>query len=297
MINGDYGVLTLYSNGDYSYDRNDGSAGGVNDVFTYTLVDFDGDTVTATLTINIAVNPPVATSDTATVDDDGLVGSPNGVLEAGNGDINANLGETPSTNSSEAIYNGTLNVTGGDGDIDFSLIAPGAGVDVGQETVSITGSSTSLMAVITASPDADRIGDTLFTVTLDAESGNYVVTLVDNILHDNDANENEDGTELSVNIPYQVLDASGNDSDSNGTLTIQFNDDTPRATAALLNGSVDEDDVVEGADDGGPGDGITGGTGDLVLTPPENVTTGNVASLFTAGADAPLTYTLSATTP
>lgn len=52
-IAGLYGVLTLLADGSYSYVRNAGSAGGVNDVFTYQLTDGDGDTASATLTIAI----------------------------------------------------------------------------------------------------------------------------------------------------------------------------------------------------------------------------------------------------
>lgn len=52
-VAGLYGVLTLNSNGSYSYVRNPGTPGGVKDVFTYRLTDGDGDTATATLTISI----------------------------------------------------------------------------------------------------------------------------------------------------------------------------------------------------------------------------------------------------
>src|SRR5262249_5114759 len=49
MINGQYGVLTIHADGSYSYQRNDGTPGGVNDVFTYILTDGDGDSSSATL--------------------------------------------------------------------------------------------------------------------------------------------------------------------------------------------------------------------------------------------------------
>ncbi len=48
-----YGVLTLNSDGSYSYVRNVEAPGGVSDIFTYTLKDGDGDLSTATLTIAI----------------------------------------------------------------------------------------------------------------------------------------------------------------------------------------------------------------------------------------------------
>jgi hypothetical protein len=50
VVNGTYGQLTLNGDGSYSYVRNPGSAGGVSDVFTYTVKDGDGDLVQTTLT-------------------------------------------------------------------------------------------------------------------------------------------------------------------------------------------------------------------------------------------------------
>ncbi|WP_421872893.1 Ig-like domain-containing protein [Nitratireductor rhodophyticola] len=51
MIQGTYGKLTLNADGSYSYTRDAGTAGGVSDVFTYTLKDGDGDLTHTTLTI------------------------------------------------------------------------------------------------------------------------------------------------------------------------------------------------------------------------------------------------------
>src|SRR5690606_38318411 len=58
VIAGQYGVLTISADGEYSYVRTPGTAGGVDDVFTYTLSDGDGDTDTATLTISIGNDEP-----------------------------------------------------------------------------------------------------------------------------------------------------------------------------------------------------------------------------------------------
>ena len=78
---------------------------------------------------------------------------------------------------------------------------------IGQETVNYTLVGDLLTATIATSPDATRIGDTLFTVELvDPSTGDYVVTLVDNVLHGNDANDDEDGIEVQLTIPYQVQD-------------------------------------------------------------------------------------------
>src|SRR5207245_340929 len=57
-LHGTYGTLTLHSDGSYTYIRDAGSPGGVNDVFTYTIKDGDGDTSHTTLTINIGDGTP-----------------------------------------------------------------------------------------------------------------------------------------------------------------------------------------------------------------------------------------------
>src|SRR5690606_11560637 len=77
VIDGEYGKLTIHSDGSYSYQRNPGTEGGVEDVFEYTITDGDGDTSSASLTISIAdsaptVDIPSAGSATTTVHESGL---------------------------------------------------------------------------------------------------------------------------------------------------------------------------------------------------------------------------------
>ena len=60
-IQGAFGKLTLAADGSYSYTRDAGTAGGVNDVFTYTIKDGDGDLSHTTLTISIGDSPPTIT--------------------------------------------------------------------------------------------------------------------------------------------------------------------------------------------------------------------------------------------
>ncbi|MEE1877286.1 DUF5801 repeats-in-toxin domain-containing protein, partial [Altererythrobacter litoralis] len=52
-LQGTYGVLTLNADGTYSYVRDGNTPGGVSETFTYTIIDQDGSTDTATLTIEI----------------------------------------------------------------------------------------------------------------------------------------------------------------------------------------------------------------------------------------------------
>jgi len=241
VINGTFGQLTIFSNGNYSYDRFDDSPGGGSDVFTYTLRDFDGDTDTATLTINIGINPPVASAATAKVDDDGLTGV--GQFAAnpdGSNDINANDGtETGAGIGNEAIYTGSLatSVSGGDGDVDFRLVEPADGASIGQETVNysltdIAGVQT-LTATIATSP-AGRVGTVLFTVTLVKETGAYTVELKDNVLHPDIVADDENGTTVTAGINFIATDAGNTDSNA-ATLTVQFNDDVPTAVADTAN--------------------------------------------------------------
>ena len=98
---GKYGTLTIHSDGSYSYARNAGSAGGVSDVFTYTLTDGDNDTSTAQLTINIADATPTSTIPTAG-------GATTTVYESG-----LNDGTEASTN--KETTSGTISFTSPDG--------------------------------------------------------------------------------------------------------------------------------------------------------------------------------------
>ncbi len=62
LIAGAYGTLTIAPDGSYTYVRAEGTPGGVNDTFTYTLTDGDGSTATAVLTINIGDSPATVIS-------------------------------------------------------------------------------------------------------------------------------------------------------------------------------------------------------------------------------------------
>lgn len=55
-IEGAYGTLTLYANGDYDYRLNDSGGYGSQDVFSYQVEDGDGDQSSALLTIEIALD-------------------------------------------------------------------------------------------------------------------------------------------------------------------------------------------------------------------------------------------------
>src|SRR4029078_4656617 len=63
QANGQYGVLSMDAQGNFSYVRNPGTPDGVQDVFNYTLADAKGATSSATLTMGIGpAGPGTATA-------------------------------------------------------------------------------------------------------------------------------------------------------------------------------------------------------------------------------------------
>ncbi|MDK2759777.1 MAG: DUF5801 domain-containing protein [Sphingopyxis sp.] len=197
QVNGQYGVLTINADGSYSYTRNAGSAGGVSDIFTYTLRDGDGDTTTATLTISIADATPIVGSNAAVLlDDDALLGGNAG----GTGD-DANAVNT----------SGTLAGSGGDGALSFAFQTSGAPAGF---TYELSGSNLLVKQGAT----------TVLTVTLNPANGTYSVTQNAPINHPTGQDENNQ----SFTINYGVTDADGDAVP--GTLSINVDDDTPTVT-------------------------------------------------------------------
>jgi len=245
-IQGEFGVLVMNADGSYTYTRDANTPGGGQDVFTYTLTDADGDSVTATLTITLADDRPVATTSAATVDDEGLGG---GIL-GGAGDLDANVGET-TPSASEAVYNGTLGGSPGDGTTTFFFPASldGDVVVIGQENVTLD-----------VSPDGLTITGTgprglLFTIQItDAEAGDYTLTLNDNVLHETLNGLAGDNTENNATLvlDYQMEDADGDLSLSPGQLTITFDDDIPTLSNVQPGSGVDLDETDAGSPGGFP---------------------------------------------
>ena len=219
VVNGTYGQLTLLADGSYTYDRTDGSAGGVEDVFTYTLVDADGDASEATLTISIGDLTPTAADGVAQLDDDGLAGAN---TAAGTNDIDANAVDG---NGNEALFQGSLGGSGGDGALSYAWTLPD-GIMLGQEMIrfELSGDSLSLQGIV---DDGARDGTVLFEAAItDASTGAFTVTLLDNVLHNDDANDDEDGVEIAAALGFEVTDIDGDTSEP-GTINVQFNDDVP----------------------------------------------------------------------
>ncbi|MDW9034348.1 hypothetical protein SFB88_15680, partial [Legionella pneumophila] len=95
-----------------------------------------------------------------------------------------------------------------------------------------------------------------------------------------------DENDITINLG-SVIRATDSDGDTVTAaadgLVITVDDDTPIASANKLTGVVDEDGLTGG---------IAGGVGDVAGQ--AVAASGNVATLFQSGADAPLTYSLNA---
>ena len=197
-IAGQYGVLTLNANGNYSYLRNADAPGGVEDVFTYTVTDGDGDPTTATLTIGIEDNFPTL-PDPALVqlDDDALPGG----NPAGTGD-DVNSAGLP----------GQLNGSGGDGALTYNF----TGVDtvpVGFTVNPVNATTVQILQGATV----------VMTVTLNQATGAFNVVQNNPIDHLTGANENN----YDFSIGVEVEDSDGDVEPA--SITINVDDDTPLA--------------------------------------------------------------------
>jgi len=201
VINGLYGQLTLLADGSYSYVRNPGSAGGVNDVFTYTVKDGDGDLAQTTLTISIGnstpeignLTPAAANGDVTVYENALNVGTPGGP------------GSTPASTAETA--SGTFSVTSADGIKSLTV----GGLTVITNGIFIAGSITT------------PLGNTLAVTAYDAATGvvTYSYTLTDNETHANAAGTNS----LFENLTVALTDQD--DQSTSATLSVNIVDDVP----------------------------------------------------------------------
>lgn len=296
LVHGTFGDLLIHADGSYTYTSNGQPGPGGNDVFTYQVTDGDGDVDTATLTITVPPDSiPVANNATALVDDDGL---PLGNHDSAPGDDT----QSPDPDSDESTFGGTLTAnfgTDGPGTFTFSSDMDGKVVTIGQEEVTYHLVGNVLTAEVS---DGARSGTDLFTVTLNAD-GTYSVQLINNVLQLDDGTNTENNA--SASITFTAHDSDGDV--GNGTLTITLDDDIPVAKppippeeggdpTPLVTGLVDEDDLPAGNGDNAPGDddpGNADGDNDGTTT---GGGAGSLGGLFNAGADAPLTFSLSSVT-
>ncbi|MER9437056.1 Ig-like domain-containing protein, partial [Mesorhizobium sp. M0614] len=202
-LQGEYGKLTLLSDGSYTYVRDAGTPGGVNDVFTYTIKDGDGDTSHTTLTISIGNSTPVITDLTP---------------EANGGDVIVN----------EAALN--VGTPGGPGSDPASTAEIGAGTFTisspdGIHSLAIEGNAFITDGVFTAGSFTTALGNTLNVTGYNAATGqvSYTYTLVDNEAHDPIQGTNNLFENFTVTLTDQDLQSA------NATLSVKIVDDVPTA--------------------------------------------------------------------
>ncbi|SEB75124.1 VCBS repeat-containing protein [Nitratireductor aquibiodomus] len=239
VIQGTYGKLTLNADGSYSYTRDAGTAGGVQDVFTYTLKDGDGDLTHTTLTIDIGNAPPEignltpkADGGDVAVDEDDLAAGRGGGKPAG------------SDGSDSTTQSGTFTISSPDG------IA----------SLTIGGQSFITNGVFTAGSVTTGLGNTLNVTGYDAGTGvvSYSYTLVDNEAHGTGAGEND----LFEDFAVVLTDQDGQS--ANDVLSVKIVDDIPEAMAdtdSAIEGGIADGNVLTGS--GGSDANATDGVADI----------------------------------
>ena len=232
-VNGQFGVLTIDAQGNYTYTLNPEVGGGGTDVFTYTLTDGDGDTTTATLTItNPDLHPDLPNPALVQLDDDVVPGA-NGNVPDGPGDDDPDV-------VGQNVVNGQLNGSGGDGDLDYNF----TGVNTLPTGFSIGAGSDADTLLIVQDQNGNPV--VVMTIQLDNETGAFTVTQNNPIDHpslDGLAGDNTENN-LDFSIGVEVEDSDG-DTDP-AAITINVDDDTP-----VVNVELDREGAVT-VDESGP---------------------------------------------
>lgn len=169
QITGAYGVLTLNSDGSYTYDSTEDTVSGTGkDVFTYTITDGDGDTATTTLTIDVRDVTLVAPSPPITVAESDLPGA-----APVQGTLNAPAGASYILNGATVNANGDLELIGANGTLTLN-------------------STTGAYTYILNNPVTDGVNDkNTANLVSGAESFSYTLT---------DANGNTAIGAISINV-------------------------------------------------------------------------------------------------
>ncbi|EIM77894.1 hypothetical protein A33O_00905, partial [Nitratireductor aquibiodomus RA22] len=251
VINGQYGTLTISSDGSYSYQSTPGAvaSGTVQDVFSYTITDADGDPSTTTLTINVN-DSGLATPDyTVTVNEAALDLNKDGD-DLVPGTVTGSL-----PGSTDETSGGTASATGGTGPYTYALQTGGNAVTAG------------------AYGSIQVNSDGTYTYTL---SSNYLNATAD------DGVQTISGAE---SFTYVATDAFGNT--TTGTISIDIIDDVPKAEAAAGETAsvvLDESDGSGSGTDGiNPGQIQAGDIQGLFATPDFGADgAGSVAYSFSA---------------
>ena len=202
-IDGDYGTLTVAADGSYSYTRDAGTAGGVDDVFSYVLTDSDGDASVADLTVSLG-DSPVSFAD---LDDATVTGADGVVYESQLPTIGSGVGGTSSTVS------GSFTVTSFDGIDALTISAGGTTISVVDDNVAAT-----TPLVLTSA-----LGSTLTITGYDAATGevSYTYALAAGETHADDTSRDN----LLDTFALSLTDVDGDV--ATASLSIHVVDDLP----------------------------------------------------------------------
>jgi T1SS-143 domain-containing protein len=211
LLNGQYGQLKIYENGNYTYTVNANNVGNNTDVFNYVLKDFDGDSSPTTLTINITDKVPSVVSATpSTIIEDTLL--------------------VPGVDTTTGNITVEMNGQGGGVTLNTNGLS-GLGLTSNGQTISYTVSNGGKTLTAT-----DSGGDVVFTVTLGTPTMNgtqqvtpYTFTLLQPVDH-----ATANGTNgLPIPLNFTATDADGDT--ATGSFTVNIIDDVPVAVADVKN--------------------------------------------------------------
>ena len=254
-IAGEYGKLTIGEDGAYTYTRTPGTAGGKDDVFTYTIKDADGDLSFTTLTISIGNTPPVVGDPsvpnsgdvTLTVDEKGL--APRTGEPGGSGEMADNIGDNDSDKSEATTGSVVFTSKDGVGSVMLGTVTLGMG-----------------MAAEKVVQD-DATGTLKAYYVFDAATGtgtvHYSYVLKDNFAHTAGSGMN---THNLPELTLTVKDADGQA--ATGTVKVTIVDDVPTAKADVDSVAVGQTgpatgNVLTGMDATGGDDNTTDGVADV----------------------------------
>ena len=248
-VKGTYGNLTLNENGTYTYQLNAGvdvpKGETYTEEFTYTIMDKDGDTSEATLTITIKgdENVPVVTVETPGAGDANIMVD-EGALDGGS--------KQHTEHGASGSGSFTVQLNGEDG-----VITLGYGEQKVELKVENGEFSKPEAATITVNGVAVTV--TGATQGADGWTVNYSYELQGDQPHTEADSSDYYTDELRGTITVDVVDATG-DSAAQGSITVEVHDDGPTITASDMSST-----VVPGSGAGNLADGeaadFTKGTG------------------------------------
>ncbi|MDG4882626.1 Ig-like domain-containing protein, partial [Mesorhizobium sp. WSM4884] len=216
-VTGAHGVLTVYANGDYSYQATPNAPTGT-DVFNYTITDGDGDTSPATLTIEVTGSQPRVVAEVAAVNEAGINTTPPA------GDLGPGTVDGSHAGDGSETTTGTLTFSDPDG-------ATVTGVEAGNVGSDVSGNV------------GTNINGTYGILHVNAD-GTYTYTLTSPEANVPAGNDGANLQPIQDVFTFTVTDGFGNTSTS--TISINIQDDVPSITNAVVGSSVTLDETSNG---------------------------------------------------